>query len=267
MRATQNGISPGLQKAYADQYSDRMTEWRDMGAKYKALNIVKVSRGHVFQKVLECGAGEGSIIKYLDLNKFASEMFAIEISDSAIAQIRKRNIGALKEVKKFDGYNIPYKDGEFDLAYCSHVIEHVEHPRLLLRELRRVSKFQIFEVPIDYSPNVDTNTEHFLSYGHINIYTPALFRFLLKSEGFRIHQELATDIPREVLEFIAYRKNGPTKRPFLQRMKFLAYPLLKIVKGRLIKMWFRGEYGYSAFTCLTSGEGRLQIFNTPLNQP
>ena len=31
--------------------------------------------------------------------------------------------------------------------------------------------------------------QHFLSYGHINIYTPTLFRFLLKSEGYEFISE------------------------------------------------------------------------------
>jgi hypothetical protein len=65
-------------------------------------------------------------------------------------------------------------------------MEHVEHERILLREIKRVSKNQIFEVPIDFSFYVDEKLKHFLSYGHINIYTPGLFRFLLMSENFKV---------------------------------------------------------------------------------
>ncbi len=86
----------------------------------------------------------------------------------------------------FDGYKIPYPDNHFDLVICSHVMEHVEHERILLREIKRVSKNQIFEVPIDFSFYVDKKIKHFLAYGHINIYTPGLFRFLLLSENFEI---------------------------------------------------------------------------------
>ena len=77
----------------------------------------------------------------------------------------------------------------FNMVYCSHVIEHVEHPRILLREIGRVSEFQVFEIPLDYSCDVNKKVQHFISYGHINIFTPALFKFLLLSEGFEIISE------------------------------------------------------------------------------
>jgi ubiquinone/menaquinone biosynthesis C-methylase UbiE len=108
----------------------------------------------------------------------------------------------LREVKLFDGYTIPYEDKSFSLATCSHVIEHVEHPRLLLREIARVSEYQFFEVPIDFSMFVDRKIDHFLSYGHINIYTPALFKFLLKSEGFEVIDELFLFFSDEVVSYL-----------------------------------------------------------------
>jgi ubiquinone/menaquinone biosynthesis C-methylase UbiE len=152
------GLTKTLQCAYDEQYTDAMTEWRELGGRYKAENILTVCRDHTFAKVLECGAGEGSILKFLDASGAFSELYAIEVSDSGISQILRRGIPTLREVKKFNGYEIPYPDEAFDMVYCSHVIEHVEHPRLLLRELKRVSRFQVFEVPLDYSIGVDTST-------------------------------------------------------------------------------------------------------------
>jgi len=109
-----------------------MTAWRELGGKYKAKNILEVCRNHAFSKVLECGAGEGSILKFLDEANAFSELHAIEISDTGVDQIRKRNLQGLKNVQKFNGYELPYPDNAFDMVYCSHVIEHVEHPRILL---------------------------------------------------------------------------------------------------------------------------------------
>jgi hypothetical protein len=40
----------------------------------------------------------------------------------------------LAEARTYDGYRIPYGDKRFDLAVLSHVVEHLEHPRLLLYE-------------------------------------------------------------------------------------------------------------------------------------
>lgn len=64
-------VGTTLQSAYDEQFTDTMTEWREIGSKYKADNILRVCRDHTFGKVLECGAVEGSIFKDLDLNSEA----------------------------------------------------------------------------------------------------------------------------------------------------------------------------------------------------
>ena len=128
-------------------------------------------------------------------------MYALEISESGIKKIEERKLQTLKEIKLFDGYTIPHKDKSFTLATCSHVIEHVEHPRTLLREIARISEYQYFEVPIDFSFFVDKKIKHYLNYGHINIYTPSLFKFLLKSEGYEVINEDFLFTSDEILKF------------------------------------------------------------------
>lgn len=252
-------VTKTLQSAYDEQYTDKMTEWRELGGKYKAENILNLCKNHKFTKVLECGAGEGSILKFLDASHVFSELHAIEISDTGIQQIKKRNLGGLKEVKKFNGYEIPYSDKEFDMVYCSHVIEHVEHPRILLREIKRVSKFQVFEIPLDYSIGVDENVKHFLSYGHINIYTPSLFNFLLKSEGYEIINDILTHTNKEVIRFSWY-KNLKRKKTITNELALQLGSFLKLMRRiKLGKKRYR-ENGYSAYTCLTKETGDLKIF-------
>lgn len=97
-----------LQAAYNEQYSAGASEWRAIGAKYKAANIAKVCEGHKFDKVLDCGAGEGSVLQALtDIDRFP-ELHAVEISSSGIAAINQRRMPNLVEVKKFDGYALPF---------------------------------------------------------------------------------------------------------------------------------------------------------------
>ena len=192
-------ISENIKKSYSGQYNTESVEWRNIGAKYKAENIVNLARDIKFRNVLEVGAGEGSILNWLSQWNFSDDLNCVEISESGIAQIKAKNIVNLKEVLLFDGYKIPYADDHFDLVYCSHVLEHVEHERILLREIKRVSKYQIFEVPIDFSFYVDKKLKHFLNYGHINIYTPSLFRFLLKSENFEVKRDICFLYPDDAL--------------------------------------------------------------------
>jgi ubiquinone/menaquinone biosynthesis C-methylase UbiE len=253
------GVSSALQAAYDEQYADATSEWREVGGKYKARNIVAVCQGRKFARVLDCGAGEGSVLKFLHETDAFSEFSAVEISASGISRIQARALPRLKEVRKFDGYEIPFADRAFDLAVCSHVIEHVEHPRILLRELRRVSAYQAFEIPLDYQIGVDRQVKHLLSYGHINVYTPSLFRFLLKSEGFEILSERLTHVADEVLAFIR-RKEPAAKRSVAGTLRAGAAPLLGF-GGRLLRgRRHHEEFDYAAYTCLAREAGELGIF-------
>lgn len=259
MASNNANISQTVQSAYDEFYSSEKTAWRELGGKYKANNILSVCENHNFKKVLECGAGEGSILRFLDEYSNFTQLYAIEISESGISEIKKRNLPKLQEVKKFNGYEIPYPDNYFDMAYCSHVIEHVEHPRLLLRELKRVSSFQVFEIPLDYSLDVDKKYQHFLSYGHINIYTPSLFKFLLKSEGYEIIQELLTQTASEIQRYYCYEMMKQ-KKSFTSEFKLMIRPIKSHFKKLKWGERRYQEYGFSRYTCLAKGSGELNIF-------
>lgn len=194
-------VDKNLKATYDSLYSDRTEEWRRIGAKGKAKNIIEITKNHNFGNLIEVGAGDGNILLGLSSKNFCRNYTAAEISDSAIEQIKKKAISGLNDIVQFDGYKLPFKDKEFDIAICSHVIEHVEHPRLLLREIKRISKEQVFEIPIDFSLNVDKKVKHFTAYGHINIYTPSLFRYLLLSEGFNITKGLNKLYSNDVISF------------------------------------------------------------------
>lgn len=186
----QIAVNKNLQDAYNDQYSSESTIWRGLGAKQKFQNILDITDRKSYQKVLEVGAGDGSILKLLNDNQFAQELYAVEISESGVTQIKAKNIESLKSVQLFDGYKLPFADKSFDLVILSHVLEHVEHERLLLREIHRVTQYLVLEVPKDYRFGADRKLAHFLAYGHINLYTPTSLRFLLMTENFKINQQL-----------------------------------------------------------------------------
>ncbi len=163
--------------------------------------------------MLEVGAGEGSVLKHLHEVGFGEEFHALEISRSGIEALKSRGIPALRQVGWFNGYEIPYEDDSFDAVILCHVLEHVEYERVLLRELRRVAPRHLIEVPLDYRPGVDKNYAHCLSYGHINVYSPTLLRFLLRSEGFAIEQELLTIVHEEVMEYIEFINEKKERTP------------------------------------------------------
>jgi ubiquinone/menaquinone biosynthesis C-methylase UbiE len=196
--------SENLKTAYDNYYENNDETWRMLGAKYKVAHILEVCKGYTFNKVLEVGAGDGVILELLAEKGFAPELHAVELSASGVERIKERNIAAIKSVQEFDGYHLPFGDDSMDLIILTHVLEHVEHERLLLRELKRVAKMVIIEVPRDYRAGVDARIKHFLAYGHINVYTPTSLRYLLLTEGFEIVKDMTDTIAPEVTRFYTF---------------------------------------------------------------
>ena len=53
---------------------------------------------------------------------------------------------------KMDVHNIPFKDNEFNVVICNHVLEHVKDDKKVMEEFYRVMKkggWGIFQVPIN----------------------------------------------------------------------------------------------------------------------
>jgi ubiquinone/menaquinone biosynthesis C-methylase UbiE len=252
-------IKSDVLDAYDKQYVNDASKWRELGARNKAQNISKLCENYKYDRVLECGAGEGSLLSAADDLGVFSKLYAIEISTSGIDQINKRKISSLVEVKKFDGYKIPYPDDYFDLVYCSHVIEHVEHPRILLREIKRVSRRQIFEVPLDYKIGIDEDMEVCMKTGHINIYTPTIFKFLIRSEGFNILAELKEEVTTEIVRFNWYQ-NHKFKKTLRRELALKLMPIKSFIKQIVLGNKKFQEYENYTYSCLTEKGNELKIF-------
>ncbi len=190
--ALQIGVHPDLQEEYHHQYTADKSAWRELGGKHKAEHILTLCQrnGIAPRTILEVGAGEGAILAHLSQAGFGTAYYALEISQSGVERIKARAIPQMRLVETFDGYRLPFADESFDLVILSHVLEHVEFPRQLLRKMKRVSHLQIIEIPLDYHPTVDLEQPFYASYGHVMVYTPALLRFLLRSEGFEVCDDL-----------------------------------------------------------------------------
>jgi ubiquinone/menaquinone biosynthesis C-methylase UbiE len=255
----QSIVTDSVKSAYDEFYNKHDEAWRMLGAKYKAQHIIEVSEGCTFKKVLEVGAGDGSILKLLADQDFAPEYHAVEISDSGVEHIKLRNIKDLKSVQLFDGYQLPFEDNSFDLIILSHVLEHVEHERILLREIKRVARHSIIEVPLDYKTGVDKRIKHFLAYGHINVYTPTSLRYLLRTEGFEVENDLTSMIEPEVTRFNEYI-NQKKSKSFITNLKI---SVEYTVKNSLGKMFGKKlDEGFAnAYTVLCKkADEQLNIF-------
>ncbi|QPH38162.1 class I SAM-dependent methyltransferase [Pedobacter endophyticus] len=252
-------LSEEVKTAYDNFYADNDVAWRMLGAKYKAQNIVDVCTEIKPKKVLEVGAGDGSILHFLNEWNFAPELYALEIAQSGVDIINERKLTSLKDAQTFDGYTIPYEDDSIDLIILAHVLEHVEHERILLRELKRVARYIVVEVPKDYRYGVDTRIKHFLNYGHINMYTPTSLRFLLQSEGLEILKDKVSLTAPETTRFNEF-VNKKTPKTFTASLKIELEYRIKKTMGKLMGKKKQEQFA-NAYTVLTrKSDHNLKIF-------
>jgi len=192
------------------------TQWRLLGAQDKVRHIMELCGRHNLKpaRTLEVGSGDGAILRCLGERGFSPELYGVEISQSGIDITLQQQIPGLVSCQQFDGYRLPFEDGFFDLVVLSHVLEHVEYERALLREIQRVSRYQVIEIPMEFF-NLKDDIFYLLgpSYGHINAHTPDSLRFLLSTERFMVLDELLGRYSMEVLEHDCFVNNGITNTP------------------------------------------------------
>jgi SAM-dependent methyltransferase len=84
-------------------------------------------------RTLEVGCGAGNIIAQVP----SQHRTGIDLSDHLL-EIARRNCGPQVELCKGNAEELPFKDASFDRVFCTEVIEHVQHPEHVLREITRV---------------------------------------------------------------------------------------------------------------------------------
>ena len=192
--------------------------WREREAIYKAKRIIDLTKQYKFDNVLDIGSREGFVIK--ELKNHFNSITALEIEKELVEGLRAKGIQAIE----YDGYNLDmFKDNEFDLVTCLHVIEHTKYPRMLLENIKRISKYQIFEIPCEFSFTIDKKFEDRQRYGHLETYTPALFRFLLYTVGYKILDDRYAFNQRQSKNRI---RTFILKHSFLRKIKPNTYTVL-----------------------------------------
>lgn len=95
--------------------------------------------------ILDVGCGPGSITADLAALVPAGRVVGIDAAASVLDQARasvredRRDLGNV-EFEVADANALPYPDAAFDVVYCHQVLQHVQDPVGILREMRRVAK-------------------------------------------------------------------------------------------------------------------------------
>jgi SAM-dependent methyltransferase len=182
---------------YKDFYrpgDDQQRLWRAAGASEKVANILRIwpaTRTSIRPTVVDIGCGDGAIAAELARFGFIQRLVGFDVSDSGVAIAKSRNIPDAT-FATYDGRRLPLDDQAYDLALLSHVVEHVEEPRVLLREAGRVARWLVVEVPLERNAKLRGDFR-WTDTGHINFYDPVLIRQLIQSCGLSVVAERVTN--------------------------------------------------------------------------
>jgi SAM-dependent methyltransferase len=105
------------------------------------IQFLKVASG---SRVLEVGSGLGILAAEVAAAAPHVDVVGVEISEAQIAAALRQGSGQAREArvtfKRGDAHHLDFPDASFDLVYARYLLEHVDDPQRVLREMRRVAK-------------------------------------------------------------------------------------------------------------------------------
>ncbi|MCP4394572.1 MAG: methyltransferase domain-containing protein [Alphaproteobacteria bacterium] len=99
--------------------------------------------------VIDLGCGDGELLELLRKNKKIERSVGIDKSIDNYEKSRERGnatfYGFIDEEHFLSKYKVTYF--RYDYAICNVTLQMVEHPEVLLKEMFRISKYQIISFP------------------------------------------------------------------------------------------------------------------------
>ncbi len=125
----------------------------------------QVESGRVLD--LGCSQGVASILlarKGLQVDSVDVEIPALRY---AVAEISQEEVAIQQRIHPLlaDGARLPYADGSFNTVVFGEVLEHLEEPHKILREIRRVLRDEgrlVLTTPFGYLPHADHKRTYYL---------------------------------------------------------------------------------------------------------
>lgn len=91
-------------------------------------------------RVLDVGCGNGYVLA--QYAKFGADVAGVDLTQTAtdLCKARFALAGLKGDFRLTDGDRLPFEDGTFDIACSMGVLHHIEDPRSMIAEMRRVLK-------------------------------------------------------------------------------------------------------------------------------
>lgn len=188
-------------------------------------------------RVLDYGCGPGDSVDYFTRITPNVAWVGLDIESSPEVNRRVRTDA---QFVTFDGVQIPFDDGVFDLVYSRQVFEHVRYPEQSLREIARVLR------PNGYFVGSTSHLENYHTLSFWN-YTPYGFLCLLESAGLEL-MEIRPGI--DGLTLFLYRLMGWSK--FFDRFFSGTSPLnlvIDVIARGLRRMPYREVNSFKLLFC------------------
>lgn len=154
-------------------------------------------------RVIDLGCGDGSLLKKL-VTERRVEGQGLEASATGVAACLKK--GLMVEQGNVD-QELPYEDNAFDYSICNITIQMLDYPEILLREMKRISTYQIVSFP---NFAYFTNRVDLLIHGRMP--RPLLFGYSWYNTG-HIHQLSGIDFMELIRNIGGFRIVGRTAVP------------------------------------------------------
>jgi len=209
------------------------SRWRALSAVGKADHVISLCAAASLApaSVLDVGCGDGALLSELHRRGFGGVMAGVEITQAAVdIAAQREEIGA---VSLYDGRNLPFAPGAFELGVLSHVLEHVTEPAALLAEVARVCGAVVCEVPLEANWSARRGDRRAIAaeVGHLQRLSRAGARRIVADAGLQLAAELEDPLPAEVHRFFAgsarQRAAGTAKWALRNSLHTLAPPLAR----------------------------------------
>lgn len=199
--------------------------------------------------ILEIGAGTGAVIGALQTRGIGRRHYAVDYSPEAIDVIRQSSNAIIAAVADVTRTPDPFGAGPYDLAFASHVVEHLEEPAPFLRALQDTPlRHLIVEVPLEnlffgrLKARFSDRSRH--PAGHVQFFDRASFLALLDAAGWQV-QEVVVYAPVLDAETFTF---GYGQAPLRQRLvkRFTEY----LLPRALGPAWTRYYHAHCAALCV-----------------